>query len=702
MNKVSQSQSVLAKLLSKENISIQHGNYQTAFFDIKNRILGLPIWKDADKDVYDLLVGHEVGHALYTPMFDSAALPCPKDYINVVEDIRIEKSIQLTYPGLIACFRRGYKNLMDQNFFGTANRDTKTYRLLDRINLHAKVGSMLDVEFSDEEKVIVDQVMNVSTWDEVLAAAIALHKFTLEQKEKEQQKANDSSSEEAELSEDSTQSMDGDSQTNEFQSDNSSHSPANTTSDQNSQQEFDQSETSHSFEQSLKDLLKDPKDTRRTIYAIEPSLEKVQDMICDYKRLFAIRDMSIGYNEILNSSEFEQDYNEFLTNTKKFVAVLVKEFEIRKAAYQYSRATTSKTGIINIDKIHSYRYSDDIFLSVTSLANAKNHGMMMFIDFSGSMQYVLPYVLKHLINLCLFCKATGIPFQVYSFCGGTFASLRSKDPNFDSRNFCNWDRGNEGEIITEQVILLDLVNSEMSKSDFNRAIRDLYARSKNVFRYCADVESLGDTPLSETILAAHKLVPQFQAKHNIQKMNVVFLTDGDGNCLSVKHNPEYDDKKIGGQWRECLNSIEMKLNGQHFKSELYGTRCAENLFKHLRKTTGCNLIGFYIPKNRTVARKIAIDVIREKNGNNWQSASDSWTSNFQHKYRTDKSISFIEALGYNEYFIVASGDELDTETETLNIDESMTRGNMARAFSNFNKSKKVNRVFVTKFAEAVA
>ena len=107
MNSTDNSQGTLAKLLAKENIQIQHGNYSTAFFDVKNRILGLPKWKNRGKDVYDLLCGHEVGHALYTPA-DAFDKPngCNKMLLNVVEDARIERMIQETYPGLISCFRR--------------------------------------------------------------------------------------------------------------------------------------------------------------------------------------------------------------------------------------------------------------------------------------------------------------------------------------------------------------------------------------------------------------------------------------------------------------------------------------------------------------------------------------------------------------------------------------------------------------------
>ena len=127
--------SVLAKLLAKEDITVQHGNYSTAFFDVKSRTLGLPIWKDKGKDVYDLLVGHEVGHALYSPMFDPEKLPAPHSYVNVVEDIRIERMIQATYPGLVRCFSSGYATLHAEDFFGVRGQDLSKLSLPDRINL---------------------------------------------------------------------------------------------------------------------------------------------------------------------------------------------------------------------------------------------------------------------------------------------------------------------------------------------------------------------------------------------------------------------------------------------------------------------------------------------------------------------------------------------------------------------------------------
>ena len=82
-------QSTLAKLLAKENIQVIHGAYKTAWFDPQKRVLALPVWKNKGKAVYDLLTGHEVGHALYTPAagwHDAVddVNGAPRAYLNVV------------------------------------------------------------------------------------------------------------------------------------------------------------------------------------------------------------------------------------------------------------------------------------------------------------------------------------------------------------------------------------------------------------------------------------------------------------------------------------------------------------------------------------------------------------------------------------------------------------------------------------------
>jgi len=113
------SKSILAKLLASENITVSHQNVKTAYFDLKNRTMVLPVWKDMDGDLYDLLTGHEVGHALNTPQQGwhnevAATEKKFKDFLNVIEDARIEKLVKRKFPGLSKSFARAYASLYER------------------------------------------------------------------------------------------------------------------------------------------------------------------------------------------------------------------------------------------------------------------------------------------------------------------------------------------------------------------------------------------------------------------------------------------------------------------------------------------------------------------------------------------------------------------------------------------------------------
>ena len=118
--------STLAKLLAEEDINVVHRKQDTAAFDVKNRELSLPIWKEMSKDVQDLMTVHEVGHALWTPleMLEKAQKENIEfSFVNVLEDVRIEKSVQSKYLGSVKIFKRGYQELISNNFFGTNGLD---------------------------------------------------------------------------------------------------------------------------------------------------------------------------------------------------------------------------------------------------------------------------------------------------------------------------------------------------------------------------------------------------------------------------------------------------------------------------------------------------------------------------------------------------------------------------------------------------
>ena len=92
----------LAKLIASENITIQHNKVKTASFDVKNRILTLPIFKEKSGDVYDMLIAHECAHALWTPYEEWEGITDNelRSYVNVIEDTRIDKLIPVSYTHL--------------------------------------------------------------------------------------------------------------------------------------------------------------------------------------------------------------------------------------------------------------------------------------------------------------------------------------------------------------------------------------------------------------------------------------------------------------------------------------------------------------------------------------------------------------------------------------------------------------------------
>ena len=174
--------SLLAKLLASENLTVEHGNYPTASMDVKNRVLRLPIWKEMSGSLYDLMVLHEVGHALYTPEDGWHASASNKgngykSFLNVVEDARIERKIKDKYPGGRRSFTEGYLDLIKKDFFGLSGVELEELNLIDRINLHFKGGTLHNIEFSDEENEFVEKVKNTVTWADVVRVTDELYEY---------------------------------------------------------------------------------------------------------------------------------------------------------------------------------------------------------------------------------------------------------------------------------------------------------------------------------------------------------------------------------------------------------------------------------------------------------------------------------------------------------------------------------------------
>ena len=175
----------LAKLLATEDLIIENRKVSTASFDVGRRVLTLPMWEKASGVVYDLLVGHEVGHALYTPAdnWTEDYPEVPPSFINVLEDVRIEKLMKIKYAGLTKTFYNGYSQLAEQDFFELESHDVEDMSLADRINIHYKIGNFTKVSFDSEEQDFVDRAFKTETFHDVLELAQELYEYIKEQQE---------------------------------------------------------------------------------------------------------------------------------------------------------------------------------------------------------------------------------------------------------------------------------------------------------------------------------------------------------------------------------------------------------------------------------------------------------------------------------------------------------------------------------------
>jgi len=508
-----QAKSYLAKLLATENISVEHKKVQTAYFDVKSRLLVLPIWKHMNNDITDLLISHEVGHALFTPQsgWEKSVIEkkIPKSFLNVIEDARIEKLIKRKYPGLSQSFIRGYRDLIKNDFFGTKDKDVNELLLIDRLNIHFKSSHVESpVVFKDDyENDVVSRMNKLETFDDVIKLAEELSEYCkdeAEQKEQEMQSVtgnDDYDGEEDDEMRDGDDSSDDnqDQDDNEEEENNSSNDSAEDGNEEENQEqeEIANTEEPPSGEQSDKELqgaaakpaevpeevsaetdqsweskkgnLLDPK-SKNNEYLNIHTFKNTKDYVVDYKQVLQ------DFNEVMKHNpnrperskavvRLVSEYRKFVKEQSKKVSYMVKEYEMKKAAAAYSRTKQDKSGVIDPLKLHSYKYNDDIFKRMAITPNGKNHGMMMFIDWSGSMYDKITNTVHQLMNLTMFCKKVNIPFEVYAF--GNDGYKNSQDTRLPQYQ--------EGDItIDNRFNLFNYLSSRMNAQEYEKGMINLF------------------------------------------------------------------------------------------------------------------------------------------------------------------------------------------------------------------------------------
>lgn len=782
--------SQLAKLLATENITLEHRpGIPTAWFDVKSRVLTLPVWKGISEDLYDMLVVHEVGHALDTPadgwvkaiktiakkhhvkkeVAEKAEVSI-KNFLNVVEDARIDKRQKRRYPGSKRNFVHGYAELHKRNFFGIEGQNINALSFIDRANIYFKGGLSMNITFSEDEKVFIERMEKAETFEEVVEITSDIYEFARQNNQtsmstsqsgeesdeegeegeegegkgkkskkskssknkkpssgKKNKNKSDSKGDGADEDEDDDSSggegdedgsgsdadgdddadgdgngsgddgngdEDGDADSNGDAAegdDDGDGSDADADSDGSSDGDgtsaptkksivgggtfsgdyIPQSVTEEWAAQAVEDIVLDI--DANYIYTITPKYD-ISKIVDDYS--VVIPQMKNAIRAGAMKQTYQASFKEWKAREKDTISYMVKEFEMRKAADTHARINISKTGVLDTNKLHSYKFNDDIFRRMATIPEGKNHGFVMILDWSGSMNDNLQKTLCQLFSLVMFCRRIQIPFDVYLFRTSQYGETVSGQ----------FDTSAPGSLICTTFKLRNVLSSRMNTMMFNDAMETLWIGANT--QIGSDV--MGSTPLNQSLLVLDQIVNNFQKKNRVQIVSTIILTDGASDAVyGYQGENHYLPTKKGGNKYFLRDHVTGKIYNlpSHPRSSYKGMTTV--LTHILKDRTNCNLIGFYLHNSDYASLEGAQFMTKEEAKD--PANKKSWEEN---------GFVGVSSLGYDEYYLMSIG-----RTSQRNEQFTTTRkgaDNIADAFIKFVGKKAVNRILLSRFVKRIS
>lgn len=706
------SKSILARLLAEENLTVNvDGSAKTAYFNLENRSITIPNWEDASPELYDLLLGHEVGHARNTPTegwHDNVKGVSPqfKSFLNVCEDARIEKKMRRKYPGLRRSFLKAYAELFEKDFFGVRGKDLSKLLLVDRINLACKLGSLSNLTFAGEEKVLHDRVIAAESWEEVVAVAKDLFEYCKKEKEEKQEEnpdlddeGEDFASDEDEAEQEMNGESDDDSQeldSEDFSDDEGEDeakdgedilAPSKAQAEKEDEEEEPASVTDEAFRKNEEKLA-----TVGEVVVLTPpsqilnALHPVSNILDSFEKV----------NPVMMAEHpayFSKLNREFIERNRNAIDQYVKEFQMRKSATQWKKARVADTGDIDASKLSRYRLTDELFKARTILPQAKNHGMVLLLDLSSSMRSIIQRAMEHTLVLATVCKRVGIPFTVYGFTAGHYHRERNANVEYVANEL----------IMTGRV--MELLNSSMKANDYRNQISWLLGYAHTLTRqvsydYSGDptvmipgIMEMGSTPTATALAVMAKILPEFRRKFNLEKLSLVVMTDGAADTTD-EYVGVYGGKLMNyglARGYMGMKSYQLKL-GNDKPKRIHTNSLTKYFNEYIRKSLNVEVFGFFLASKSSMKRRdygYLMSLAVDSNGYGFGSAAlELWKKQGYFETHYD---------GFSRFWVVNPD-----EGKIVDVEKDMTSAKKAKAFASANQTKKLNRIIATKFMELAA
>lgn len=375
-----------------------------------------------------------------------------------------------------------------------------------------------------------------------------------------------------------------------------------------------------------------------------------------------------------------EPYEEFMKEITPTISMLVNYFNMKKKAKDYHKSSIAKTGKVNPDKLAEYQFNHDIFLRSETVFDSKNHGMVMVIDWSGSMSSFLRETLKQLIVLVEFCKKSQIPFEVYGF---------TDTYNYHHKNPA------PGEMSASlNLKVFKLVSSDMNKHEYKRQISHIYQKvCGGITRRTQDpsaIHNMSGTPICSVAQISENIINDFKKKFNREKTIFVFLSDGGETDTVSFHGQGSASRQSLGQ--AILNDKNTGENIIH-EFDKHGS-IWHSIFKHVKQTCDVTkMIGFYLTKNITETDMRCVVPMQSKRLD---------VQATQQLFNQQKYIEFGEDVAFDKYYMVDISNFNVDMNDTLNINPFDNDKKKGKKIQEYLTSNTKNLLFLKKFIEAIS
>ena len=416
-----------------------------------------------------------------------------------------------------------------------------------------------------------------------------------------------------------------------------------------------------------------------------------------------------GTNDLVQADE---EFGKFRTSSQKIVNYMAKEFERKKAAEVYKRQSISKTGVLDVNKIHQYRYNDDIFLKKTLIPDGKNHGLIMLVDWSASMYYSMHDTLKQILNLAWFCQKVNIPFEVYAYTNCYWRSDALTEMSADeireymkSYGSFNYKYGDAMFYGSDHFNLLNLMSSRMTASEMTRQAKNLYrygfAHKAYYVGHSYKRYAMGSTPTVEALLAMQSVIPNFKRQYKLDKVNLITLTDGEPNSELQQLYKGADERPGSISWGVADKVIyEDPISRKHYNvSDFMGRNNRDSIWVRkgeaqcmfllalLKDRYGINNVGIFLDSAARIQRRTLEKYL------GWHNYNKEKHQIARKSIRKD-GFATITTAGFDEYYIMPTGKMQIHDGTGFVVDENWTASKIKRAFAKSLNQKFGSRVLV--------